>query len=308
MKTALLTLTLLLGFQSLSAKEKDFQKDDCDVCSTSTGSTSINFDLNNQNFLGLYMLYQNYKTYNGIFNNSKQFNEHYRTFQVTGNYMITPKWNASVFIPIHLHNRVLEDNSIKQEESGLGEISFQTTYRILQSDSTTTNSWSLNMGGGIKAPTAQFKNRDGQGSNPNFNLGSDAWDYHITTLFNIKFKQSSGLNTQFTYTLKSENDIRFQFGNQTDISILYYRSINWFEKQPFVLFSGLKSEFYETNKQYGYQIDYSKGYNHQIQFGGNLPLNNFNIGTMAYIPLKQNLMDERIDSKFKALLYLRWNF
>ena len=41
--------------------------------------------------------------------------------------------------------------------------------------------------------------------------------------------------------------------------------------------------------------------------GGNIPFKRLNLGCMAYIPIKQNLMDERIDSKFKALLYLNWN-
>ncbi len=297
----------ILSFYQAIANNTTIDKEDCDVCSTSTSSTSINFDFNNQNYIGLYFIYQNYKTYNGIFNNSKRFNEHYRTLQFTGNYMINPKLNITWSIPVHIHNRILEDQSIKQKESGLGDLSFQSTYQILQSDSTKKATWTLNIGGGIKTPTAQFENRDGQGSNPNFNLGSGAWDYNITSLFSIKFRQS-GVNTQLSYTFKTENSMDFQFGNQTDLSILYYKTINWFAKQPFNILSGIKSEFYENNREYGYRIINSKGYIHNLQIGGNIPIKTFNLGCLAYIPIKQNLMNKRIESKFRSLVYINWNF
>ena len=307
MKTVLISLFSFLCLYTSVAKTQSVFKKDCDVCSTSTNSTSINFDFNNQNYIGLIVLYQNYKTYNGIFNNSKRFNEYYRTLQFGGNYMITSKWNLTTAIPVHIHNRILEDSSIKQDESGLGDIFVQSTYQVLQSDSLNSTRWTLKLGAGIKAPTANFKNRDGQGSNPNFNLGSGAWDYSVTTLFNLKFKQS-GLNTQFNYTFKTENDKRFQFGNQTDISILYFRTVNWLKNQPLNLFSGIRSEFYENNKQYGYVLENSKGYIHNLQIGFNVPLKRVQMGCMTYIPLKQNLMDNRIDAKFKALVYANWNF
>jgi len=300
--------TYILSIISIASimANNNTKNEDCDVCSTSSSSTSINFDFNNQNYIGLYYLYQNYRTYNGIFNNSKKFNEHYRTLQLTSNYMITSKWNISFSIPLHIHNRNLEDNSLKQNESGLGDLSFQSTYRILQSDTMANTNWFLNVGGGIKSPTAKFKNRDGQGTNPNFNLGSGAWDYSLTSLFNLKFK-NSGLNTQITYVFKTENETYFQFGNQTDISILYYQTMNWFTNQPFNIFSGIKSEYYDNNKQFGYLIDDSKGYIHNLQIGGNIPLKQVQIGCMAYIPIHQNLMNNRINSQFKALIYALWN-
>lgn len=306
MKSVFIYFTALIGICSMYAKTTLQASEDCDVCSTSTSSTSINFDFNSRNYIGLYTLYQNYKTYNGIFKNSKQFKEHYRTLQLSGNYMISPRWNVTLSMPIHIHNRVLEDQSIKQNESGLGDISLQSTYQILKSDSTQKTNWSLNFGGGIKTPTAKFENRDGQGSNPNFNLGSGSWDYSLTTLFNIKGKQA-GINTQLTYTFKSENKSSFKFGNQTDVSILYYKTINPLKNQPFNLFAGIKSEFYDNNQQYGYRINHSKGFIHQIQIGGNLPLKTINLGCMAYIPIKQNLMDKRIHGHFKALFYIKIN-
>ena len=235
------------------------------------------------------------------------FNEHYRTLQLTGNYMVNPKWNLTVTVPVHIHNRVLEDQSIKQNESGLGDISLQSTYQILKSDSTQNTAWSLYIGGGIKSPTAQYENRDGQGSNPNFNLGSGAWDYSIISRFNLKF-QSSGINTQVTYTLKAENDVDFKFGNQTNVSVLYYKTVNRSTDRPFNILAGIKSDFYENNKQYGYQIDASKGYVHNLQIGGNMPLKRFNVGCLTYIPVKQNLMDHRIKARLKALVYVNWSF
>ena len=87
MKTLFTFIISITGLYLVNA-HITLDKEDCDVCSTSTSSTSINFDFNNQNYLGLLFLYQNYKTYNGIFNNSKKFQEHYRTLQLTGNYMI----------------------------------------------------------------------------------------------------------------------------------------------------------------------------------------------------------------------------
>lgn len=306
MKALFTFLLSLTGFYLVTAYST-IDKEDCDVCSTSSSSTSINFDFNNQNHIGLLFLYQNYKTYNGIFNNSKKFQEHYRTLQLTGNLMINQNWNVTWAVPVHVHNRILEDNSLKQNESGLGDIALQSTYQLFQSDSTSQTKWKLYLGGGIKAPTAEFKERDGQTSNPNFNLGSGAWDYSLISRFNIKLNQS-GINTQLTYTFKSKNTKHFQFGNQTEVSILYFKTININSKQPFQLFTGLKSEFYSNNKQYGYVIDNSKGYIHNLQLGGNIPFKKLNLGCMAYIPIKQNLMNERINSKFKTLLYLNWNF
>lgn len=307
MKTLLIYLLGVMCLMNIMAKTNHPVEDDCDVCSTSSSSTAINFDLNNQNYIGFYGLYQNYKTYNGIFNNSKQFNEHYRTLQISGNYMVNSKWNISVAMPMHFYSRTLEDNTIKQDESGIGDISISSMYLALQSDSINQSNWLLKLGGGIKAPTAEFKSRDGQGSNPNFNLGSGAWDFSVSSLFNLKFKKS-GLNTQVTYTFKTENNADFQFGNQSDLSILYYRTVDWFKNKPLNVFGGVKSEFYESNKQYGYYLDHSKGYIHHIQFGGNVLFNKIQVGCLAFIPFKQNLMNNRIDAQFKGLIYANWNF
>lgn len=306
MKKIVLLFCITLSILQIKAYNDKPLKNDCDVCSTSSNSTSINFNSNSKTYFGLNFIYQKYKTYNGIFKNSKQFNEQYRTIQLSGNLKLSQKWNTAINIPIHTHYRELEDHSISQNENGFGDITLQSSYLVLNSDSSSTRQWKWFIGSGVKIPTAKYESRDGQGTNPNFNLGSGAWDILLSTQFNIKLK-NSGINTQINYAFKTENDDDFQFGNQTDISILYIKQTNWLTSINTSLLSGIKSEFYQNNSQNGYRITNSKGQLHQIQLGTDLGLNKINFGFMAFIPISQNLMDKRIKSQFRGLIYARYS-
>lgn len=305
MKTTLLIIGLFGLFLS-SLANSDEEIKNCDVCSATTNANSLNVLLNNKSYIGLNYLFQNYKTYNGIFNNSKTFNEKYNTIQIAGRINMIEKWLIDISIPLHFHNRILSDKTINQSTDGIGDLNIQSSYQLLSSDSISKSPWKWYLGGGLKIPFAEYENQDMQNGNPNFNLGSGAWDFYLSSRFQLNLK-NSGINVQLGYALKTENKDEFKFGNQTDVGFTYFRSVLNEKKINPTLLVGIKSEFYDYNEQFGYKIKESNGYLHQIQFGSQVQIQKFNVGFSAFIPVKQDLMNQRIKAKFRNLIYIRYS-
>jgi len=318
--TIIISLFTLLAVQFATAKMvKDsisgftFQKMqleaamdfDCDACGCSASGGSMGFSsMLNANFVGVRYFNQSYSSRDGIFANSPWIDENFNTTQVWAKIPITDKIQITALIPYHFHDRALTSGTEKM--SGLGDVTIMATYSVYQTQKdSAVFAHNLQVGGGIKMPTGKFKESNNLGTvNQSFQLGTGSWDYLLLTEYVIK-RKDLGLNTMLNYTLKTENDKRYQFGNQLNYgsTLFYLLDLNSVQLVPQL---GLAGEIYETNKQYGEAVPDTSGNVLFSKFGIEVGKDKFSVGVNAMLPLSQNLSSGRIEANYRWSLNLNY--
>lgn len=312
-------LLFILGIQIVSAKsEKDtlhsnpfqrfhsfFYEDDCDACGCSASGGGMGFSsMLNPNFAGLRYMNQSYTSRDGLFNNSPWIDENFNTVQVWSRIPVAKKIQVSALIPYHFHNRELASG--EQNIKGLGDISILGFYTIYQTKKdSAVFSHQLQVGGGIKAPTGKYNSQNNGSVNPSFQVGTGSWDYILATEYVVK-RNNFGLNSIANYTIKTENQDHYQFGNQFNYgSTLFYQIEN--NAISIVPQAGFAGEVYDINQQYGEDIRDTKG---DILFGKigiEAGRDKFSLGINAMIPISQNLTGGRIEANYRWSVNLNYS-
>lgn len=318
--TIIIFLFTLLAVQFATAKtEKDsissftFQKMqldaamdfDCDACGCSASGGSMGFSsMLNANFVGVRYFNQSYSSRDGIFANSPWIDENFNTTQVWAKIPVTDKIQIAALIPYHFHDRALTSGT--EKISGLGDMTIMATYSVYQTQKdSAVFAHNLQVGGGVKIPTGKFKESNNLGTvNQSFQLGTGSWDYLLLTEYVIK-RKDLGLNTMLNYTLKTENDKKYQFGNQLNYgsTLFYLLDLNSVQLVPQF---GLAGEIYETNKQYGEKIPDTSGDVVFSKFGIEVGKDKFSVGVNAMLPLNQNLSSGRIEANYRWSVNLNY--
>ena len=307
-------IVFLILFQYANATEKDSlllinpikkyypaleEDDECDACGCSASGGSMGFSsMLNNNFIGLRYVHQSYTTKEGIFNDSPWIDENFNTIQVWSRIPITKRIQLTALLPYHDNNRTIPATG-KESISGVGDLTVMGMYGVFISkvDSATVYSHKLQLGGGVKAPTGKY-NTDNNGTlNPSFQLGTGSWDYILVTEYVLKRKQL-GLNNAISYTIKTENQKQYQFGNQFNYgsTLFYLLDLKPIKLVPQV---GIAGEVYASNKQVQQDVIGTKGDILFSKFGLEVGKNKLSLGINAMLPINQNLTGGNVKANYR---------
>ncbi|GAA4769385.1 MULTISPECIES: transporter [Flavobacterium] len=306
-------LILLIVFQFTNATEKDSlsntnpnpfrkyyafpEKLMCDACGCSASGGSMGFaSMLNSNFVGVRYFNQSYRSTDGLYSNSPWYKENFNTVQVWARIPIFTNFQISALVPYQSHNR--ESKAGNQEINGIGDITVLAMYRLYQTHKDSTFLvHTLQVGGGIKAPTGKFDQANAGNVNPSFQVGTGSWDYLLATEYIIKRKQL-GLNTMLNYTVKTENDKYYRFGNQFNYSSTFFYL---FEKDELSIAPqlGFAGEVYASNRQYSEIVRNTSGDILFGKLGCELGKNKLSFGFNTMLPINQNLAKGRVEAKYR---------
>lgn len=300
------TLQFPSPFQKYYLYMEDDEDDDCDACGCSANGGSMGFSsMLNNNFIGVRYVYQSYTTKEGIFNNSPWIDENFNTIQIWSRIPITKRIQLTALLPYHDNNRELASG--KEGISGLGDFTVMGMYTLIQPkmDSVAVYSHKVQFGGGVKAPTGKYSLANNGTLNPSFQLGTGSWDYLLVTEYVVKRKQL-GLNTALSYTFKTENQKKYQFGNQFNYgSTLFY--LLDLDKIKLVPQLGIAGEVYESNKQVKQDVIGTKGDVLFSKFGLEVGRNKFSLGLNFMKPISENLTEGNVKSNYRLSINLNYS-
>ncbi len=277
----------------------------CDACGCSASGGSMGFaSMLNSNFVGLRYFNQSYKSTDGLYSNSPWYKEDFNTIQAWGRIPVTKKIQVSALVPYHFHNKGTETG--KQSINGIGDITVLAMYRLYQTHKDSTFLvHTLQIGGGVKAPTGKFDNANAGSVNPSFQVGTGSWDYLLATEYIVKRKKI-GLNTMLNYVIKTENDKQYKFGNQLNYSGTFFY-LHETRKISFAPQLGLAGEIYGNNTQYSEKVRKTSGDILFSKFGFELGKEKLSLGANVMLPINQNLSAGRVEAKYRWSVNLNYS-
>lgn len=208
----------------------------CDACGCASTGGSMGFSsLSGGSFIGLRYLGQEYRSRDGIYENSAWIEEYFNTLQLWANYPVSDRISVSAILPYHFHHRQFA-NATSQQISGIGDFSILGFYKVFREyqqeylDAEQTDfRQELRFGGGIKLPLGSYQRANNEGSvNPGFQLGTGSWDFILAGSYQLNYRDWGG-KLQANYILKQENQQGYRFGNQLNTSLLFYRNFSWID-------------------------------------------------------------------------------
>ncbi len=314
MKKNLLPYFFILGLSALSCPKKDYLNFHkpfppaimCDACGCSANGGSMGFNsMLDNNFIGVRYLKQSYSSKDGIFDNSPWIDENFNTLQIWGRIPITPKIQISGIVPYHFNERKWSEKT--EAIAGLGDITLIGLYSIYETHKdSTVFTHKLNAGVGIKIPTGKFDAANNLGAvNQSFQLGTGSWDYQLITEYVIK-KKNLGLNSMLNYIMKTENDKKYQYGNQLNYATTLFYLFETKNKTTIAPQLGIAGEFYQSNTQYGLVLPNTAG---DIMFGKigvEAGKDKFSMGLNAMLPIQQNLANGNMDANYRWSINLNY--
>lgn len=313
-------ILFLLVFQFAKATDKDSlrtpnpflkyhlfpEEEDCDACGCSASGGSMGFSsMLNTNFVGIRYFNQQYKSKNSLYSNSPWYTENFNTVQTWARIPIVKNVQVSALIPYHFHNR--ETVTGNQAISGLGDVTVLGMYRLYQTHKDSTFLvHTLQLGVGVKAPTGKFSEANNTGNvNQSFQLGTGSWDYLLATEYIVK-RKNFGLNTMLNYTIKTENDKFYRFGNQFNYAgtFFYLHEINSFSFAPQL---GIAGEIYDSNYQHKQKLKDTSGAVVFGKIGFELGKDKFSFGANAMLPIQQNLSGGNVEANYRWSVNLNYS-
>lgn len=283
----------------------------CDVCGCSGNGGSMGYSTGlDNNFAGVRYITQQYRSRDGIFNNSPWVDENFNTIQAWGRIPLGERIVVNAMIPYHFHNRTFADKS-EQHLTGMGDMTVMGFYKILKPADTLQVSGklrhTLQVGGGIKLPTGKYDKANNEGSvNPSFQAGTGSWDYIIGTDYAVTLG-NWGASAMLNYTFKTENNEHYLFGNQLNYGVQFFRSFAIQENKMLTPILGIAGELYEENEQYGQAVPNTKGDVFFGKWGVEATYKKWSLGVMGMLPINQNLNNGKVEVKNRLSLYVNFN-
>ncbi len=277
----------------------------CDACGCSASGGSMGFgSMLNSNFVGIRYFNQHYKSTDGLYSNSAWYNENFNTIQVWARIPVYKNIQVSALVPYHFHSR--ETLSGNQEIKGMGDLTVLAMYRLYQTHKDSTLLvHTLQVGGGVKAPTGKFDQANAGNINPSFQVGTGSWDYLLAAEYTLRRKRL-GFNTMLNYVFKTENRKHYRFGNQFNYAgtFFYLYEKGKFSMAPQMGFAG---EVYGSNYQYKEVVRKSSGDVFFYKLGFEIGQNKLSVGANLMLPLNQNLSAGRVEADYRWSLNLNYS-
>ncbi|QWX84815.1 transporter [Cellulophaga sp. HaHaR_3_176] len=284
----------------------------CDTCGCGSSGGSMGYGTGlNTNFIGVRYINQQYRSRDGIFNDSPWIEENFNTIQAWGNFPITERILLNVIVPYQFHNRTMPDNT-DQHISGIGDMSVLVFYNLIKATPDSIVSIKpehfLQIGGGVKLPTGTYEKANNEGSvNPSFQLGNGSLDYVIGLNYGFSYR-NWGISTMLNYTIKTENPKEYQFGNQVNYGINAFKTYFVSDNLSLTPILGLAGERYGTNKEFGFDVLNTKGDIFLGKVSMEASYKRYSLGLVGMLPISQNLNNDKVELNNRTSIYLNVNF
>lgn len=285
--------------------------DDCDTCGCSGNGGSMGFGTGlDNNFVGIRYIGQQYRSRDGIFNNSLWIDEHFNTVQFWAKIPAGNRFAINALLPYHFHQREFADGTL-QEISGVGDATLLGFYKVIKPlpDSIVPIKpvHDLQFGGGVKAPTGSFDQENLEGSvNPSFQVGTGSWDYVMAANYGLTYR-NWGIMALVNYTIKTTNSTEYMFGNQLNYALNYYKTYYTGMFWSFTPQLGLGGEDFAKNESFGIPVSDTGG---QVLFGRlgvEAKYQNIAFGVSGMLPITQNLNNGKVEVVNRVSLYFNFN-
>lgn len=249
MKKLLLILSLSLGLLSSSQA--------CDVCGCGSGGAFVGLlPGTSGHFLGLRSQYASFNhprtslNFNG---ESRVISDHFYRQELWLRYYLSKRLQLVAQLPYQIHQR-RETNGMIQIQ-GLGDWQINALYQLLpwQQDQASFSNWShsLYLGAGLGLPTGPFMQRDAGGAMlpALFQIGSGAYSGMLRSLYLLKYRES-GLLLDFSHRRFRANELDYQLGAQSALSLIPFHNIGWGANR-LIISSGLLYEDFGPDLDFG---------------------------------------------------------
>ena len=293
---------LLLGMSQLALA--------CDVCGSGGGYYAGYMPQFTKNFVGARYRYTYFQShYSHSDSKSPIVHDEFRAVEIWGRYYITQRWQAMAFVPYSFNLRTYSNE--KEQMNGWSDLILTTSYNVLNTQFDTFArqvNHSFWLGGGVKAPTGKFElpTQTTQLTNPNFQLGTGAWDFLLTAQYTIRYKRV-GLNADVAYKLNTTNADAYHFGNKVSGNISAF-TVQRFKQFAFMATGGAYAEHSQSNYSHG-DLVYDTGGNLVNATGGlDLYYKKLAVGVQAQLPVYQDLSNNKLTAKSRFTVQINYLF
>lgn len=220
----------------------------CDACgcSVTTGGLGLLPQMH-YNFVGMrwqHTVFHSVDEYDKSHNTTDQFDQ----VELWGRYYFGSRFQASAVVPYKMNTRTGE-NTLPVDISGLGDMAFYGFYSVIKKDQDENKpGHQLDVGAGIKVPTGHYDPIQDDKLPDNMNLGTASLDFIFQTIYSLKFK-NSGITTNATYRVNTENKYGYRFGNRFAGSVYGYVQYD-IKKLKLVPYGGIYLETISKDRYY----------------------------------------------------------
>ncbi len=285
---------------------------DCESCGCSgTGGNMGYSTVTGTNFAGLRLITQHYQSKEGIWNNSPWIDENFNTIQFWSRLPVSSRIVTHVMIPYHFYHRELTNGT--QNIKGAGDITLLGFYKLITSEQNKLlkpgkTMHTLALGAGVKIPTGKYNMVYNNGSvNPSFQLGTGSWDYILASNYTLNYR-SWRINALIDYTIKTENKKQYQFGNQLNYAVNFYKIFSLNSHLSFTPITGISGESSKRDKQFGSFKRNTSGNAVFSKIAVEGSYNQWSAGFTSLLPVSQKLNDGKVKVKSRLAVYLNYNF
>ncbi len=235
----------------------------------------------------------------------------YNTVELWGRVYLKKRVQFFYTLP-YTFNTVSSDNATNASIKGIGDMSFQLNYNLINTTFDTSRMRQLNhnvlIGGGVKLPTGKYQQRNeaGQMYQTNFQTGSGGYSFIATVIYTARVKKA-GVNADINYMYNTANELDYAFGNQVTSSITFFA---WLKKGSVTILpnTGLFYEYLKRDISNGYYNPLSGGYAVNYNLGADIYYKRLYAGTTFMVPVMQQIGSDKITYTAKYMINIGYMF
>ncbi|MCC5916223.1 MAG: hypothetical protein JJU02_02730 [Cryomorphaceae bacterium] len=280
--------------------------DACDMCSAGAGGSLLGIVPNfSQNLVGVRFQHQSFQHPNTHLNyhgSSRVLTDAMQRSDVWLRFYPTDRIQLLTFVPYQVNRRIETEH--EAEVSGIGDISVQALYTIVNTGDSTAKNWkhTLLAGGEIRLPTGTYQQRDPvrfQRYSELFQIGTGAFAFGAQTMYTIRYK-NWGWYSDAKFVTNSTNELDYKWGNQffSGSKIFYWQSFRKVNLLPSfgILLEHMRPDSYIWNSTTFYQ---NGGQTTWAQFGIDFYSTKWMAQIFAHTPLAYNLPEGMPEAKWR---------
>lgn len=309
MKKLLITLTLIIAFQSSQA---------CDICGCGVGGNYIGLlpDFTKR-FVGLRYQFNRLTTQLDINGNRTALStdEKYQTMELWGAWNIGQKWRVLALVPYNFNEKYSEGSDLLRKKNGIGDITLNGYYKLFDQSKPTANNklvvQSLWVGMGVKLPTGAYdvaEQQNATATNPNmFQLGTGSLDFIPSLMYDVRI-QDFGINANASYKINTENKDDYRYGNKIAANASAYYKIALGTNSRLAPNAGISFENQQKDHAMGFKVEETGGHILNASMGLEANFNRISVGASFQTPIQQELGRGRIDAGNRLLTHVSFSF
>jgi hypothetical protein len=302
-------IVLLLTFLSFGTAQA------CDICGCGVGSYYLGIlPEYNKRFIGLRYQYKTLVTHLGPSGERSPLtaDESYQSAELWGGWNIGTRFRILAFLPYNFNER--KSQAGDGTKNGIGDVAVMGYFKLFDNMNTVADRLlvqSLLIGAGVKAPTGKYEPSERlavQESPNNFQLGTASTDFTVNAAYDLRYNDS-GLNTNVTYKMNTENSSGYRYGNKLTANALLYHKFRVAKTFTVAPNAGLLYETANKDLESGiYTIDVSGGHAVSLVLGAEFAFKGISLGANYQNVVAQNLANGRASAGDRMMVHVSLPF